>query len=316
MPKLDQSMMSNLFFDKEIKDDRVVVGPSYGEDAAVLKFKDEYLVAHPDPISGALKNIGWLSINISANDIAVTGAEPRWVMPSLQIPEKFEENKVERIINDLYAAADELGITLIGGHTETVKGIQKPLVTTAMMGVTEKPVLTRGSNPGDKIVQVNEAGIEGTWILVSDFEDGLLDKGLEEDVVKEVKGWGRDISVVKDALKMNKIATSMHDPTEGGILQGIYEMAKCSDNDFIIDEKISFRPETMKVCDILNIDPKKLISSGCLLATVPRDKEVEVEVGEGKVIGHVEYGSGNTVYMGEEVEEVTEDELFRITSEI
>ncbi len=312
MPKLDQSMMSHLFFDKEIKDDRVVVGPSYGEDAAVLKFKDEYLVAHPDPISGAVKNIGWLSINISANDIAVTGAEPRWAMPSLQIPEKFDQNKVERIIEDLYNAAGELGVTLIGGHTETVKGIQRPLVTTAMMGVTERPVLTRGSEPGDKIVQVNDAAIEGTWILVSDFEDELLKKGLNREAVEEVKGWSTEISVVKNALKINKTATSMHDPTEGGILQGIYEMAKCSKNDFVVDEEISFRPETLKVCDILDIDPKKLISSGCLLATIPEEREVI----EGDVIGHVESGSGNTVYMGEEVEEVTEDELFRITSEI
>ncbi|MFW6375747.1 MAG: AIR synthase related protein [Thermoplasmatota archaeon] len=312
MPKLEQSMMSNLFFDKEIYDDRVVVGPSYGEDAAVLKFKDEYLVAHPDPISGAVKNIGWLSINISANDIAVTGAEPRWAMPSLQIPEKFEKKEVQRIIEDLYQAADELGVTLIGGHTETVKGIDRPLVTTAMMGVTEKPVLTRGSNSGDKIVQVNEAAIEGTWILVSDFEDRLLEKGLEKNLIDEVKRWGRDISVVKDALKMSENATSMHDPTEGGILQGIYEMAKCSGNDFVIDEEISFRSETIEVSDVFRLDPKKLISSGCLLATIPEEKDIEL----GKVIGHVESGSGQTIFEGDVIEEVTEDELFRFISDM
>jgi len=304
--------MSHLFFDREINDERVIVGPSYGEDAAVLKFKDEYLVAHPDPISGAVKNIGWLSVNISANDVAVTGAKPRWAMPSLQIPEKFDEKEVEKIIEDLYSAADELGVTLIGGHTETVSGINRPLITTAMMGVTEEPVFTKGSNPGDKIVQINDAAIEGSWILVSDFEEELVKRGLDKETIEEVKGWNREISVVDEALNVSKLATSMHDPTEGGILQGIYEMARCSGNDFVIDDKISFRPETIEICDILNIDQKKLISSGSLLATVPADEELE----EGKVIGRVKSGSGKTIYEGKKVKEVTEDELFRLKSEL
>ncbi len=302
--------MSHLFFDREIDDERVVVGPSYGEDAAVLRFKDEYLVAHPDPISGAVKNIGWLSINISANDVAVTGAEPRWAMPCLQIPEKFDEKEVEKIIKDLYTAADELEVTLIGGHTETVSGIDRPLITTAMMGVTEEPVFTKGSNPGDKIVQINDAAIEGSWILVSDFEEELVKRGLDKEIIEEVKGWNREISVVDEALKVSKLATSMHDPTEGGILQGIYEMARCSGNDFVIDGKISFRPETIEICDILNIDQKKLISSGSLLATIPPDEELE----EGKVIGRVKSGSGKTIYDGKKVKEVTEDELFKVKS--
>ncbi|MFW5927778.1 MAG: AIR synthase related protein [Thermoplasmatota archaeon] len=312
MPKLKQNLMSHLFFDREIDDERVIVGPSYGEDAAVLKFKDEYLVAHPDPISGAIKNVGWLSINISANDIAVTGAKPSWAMPSLQIPQGFGDEKIAMIIEDLYNAADELEISLIGGHTETVEGIDRPLVTTAMMGVTEDPVLTRGSKPGDKIIQVNEAAIEGSWILVSDFEKELLERGLDKEVIKEVKRWDRDISVVKDALKISEAATSMHDPTEGGILQGIYEMARCSGNDFVIEDEISFRPETLEVCDILDIYPTKLISSGSLLATVPKEKEIEI----GRRIGQVRSGSGRTIYKGQEIDEVTEDELFRVTAEL
>lgn len=312
MPKLKQTLMSHLFFDRKIDDERVVVGPSYGEDAAVLKFQDEYLVAHPDPISGAVKNIGWLSINISANDVAVTGARPRWAMPSLQIPEDFEEEKIELMIEDLYNAADELGVSLIGGHTETVKGLERPLITTAMMGVTKEPVFTKGSNPGDKIVQINEAAIEGTWILVSDFEELLVDRGLDKKSAKTVHGWNRDISVIEDALKINDIATSMHDPTEGGILQGVYEMARCSGNDFVIEGEVSFRQETIEVSDILGLDPKKLISSGCLLATIPEDKNIE----HGNTIGHVKDGSGQTIYEDEVIEEVTEDELFRFISEI
>ncbi len=65
----------------------VLVGPAYGEDAAVIRVGcGRVLVAHPDPISGALRNLGMLSIHVPANDVAVTGAEPKYFLMTVLLP--------------------------------------------------------------------------------------------------------------------------------------------------------------------------------------------------------------------------------------
>ena len=307
MPKFSQKEMERLFFNQKIDDSKVIKGPQFGEDAAVIQIDDTYLIVHPDPISGAVENIGWLSINIPANDIAVTGANPRWALPAIQVPDDYGEDKLERIVQDMIEAASSLNISLVGGHTETVDDIKRPLVTTNVMGITPDPIFTSDSKPGDLIVQINEAGIEGTWILASDYGEYLKDTVIREKTIEEARSWRNDISVVDSALKIRDSATSMHDPTEGGIIQGIYEMAFCSKNDFIVEEDVMIRPETVEICDSLGLDPLKLISSGCLIATVPK-KTSSID---GKIIGRVEEGEGDVYYKGKKVEENPNDELFR-----
>ncbi|MFO7992240.1 MAG: AIR synthase family protein [Thermoplasmata archaeon] len=307
MSKLDLKFLEELIFEQELRDESVIMGPRYGEDSAVVKVGGDHLVIHPDPISGAVDNIGWLSIHIPANDVAVSGAVPRWSLPTVQLPQDLEEEKIRAIFKDLFSAASELNISVIGGHTERVRGIDRPLINNTMIGVTKKPIFTSGSQPGDKIVQINEGGIEGSWIIASDFYEICIDRGISEDTIQRIQGWKDDISVVEDALKIKEKVTSMHDPTEGGVLQGLYEMAHASGNRFVIDKGIEVREETRVLCEKLGLDPLRLISSGCLLATVQEGVDIE----GGRTIGCVESVEPGLDYDGEEVEEIVEDELFR-----
>lgn len=307
MAKLGKEVMDELIFEREIDDDRVMMGPAYGEDAAALKMGNEYLVVHSDPISGAVENIGWLAVNIAANDIAVSGASPRWMLSSLQFPTSSPESEMKDIFEDIYEASLELDIHIVGGHTEIIVGIDHPLVTSTMMGLTDEPVFTRGAEPGDKIVQIDPAGIEGTWILASDFEKELKELDVDQEVIKDAQELRDKISVVGSALSLREKATSMHDPTEGGILQGLYEMAQASKSRFVIDSDFQLMDMTEEICDVLNVDPLRLISSGCLLATIPEEEKVKT----GKVIGKVVKGAPSVEVMGEEIEAVCEDELFK-----
>ncbi len=312
MAKLSKEEMDELIFDKGIEDESVVMGPSYGEDAAVLKIKDEFLIAHSDPISGAVDNIGWLAINIAANDIAVCGASPRWALPTLELPTGYSREKLEEMIDELHDASRKLNIEIIGGHSEMIDVIDKPLVTTTMMGITEEPVFTCGSEPGDKIIQIDEAALEGTWILASDFGEELETRGVEKSTVEKAKSLRYDISVVNHALEIKDKVSSMHDPTEGGILQGLYEMAQASENEFVINEEPELKGLTVEICEKLDLDPFNLISSGCLLATVPE----EFDLDKGKVIGEVKEGETSVLFEDEKIESVEEDELLRAIKDL
>src|SRR5271157_2246647 len=66
----------------------VVIGPRYGEDAAVIDLGAKYLVAKTDPITFTAERIGWYAVNINANDVATLGARPLWFLATLLLPEK------------------------------------------------------------------------------------------------------------------------------------------------------------------------------------------------------------------------------------
>jgi len=307
MAKLSRDLMEDLIFDKKIRDRCVVMGPAYGEDAAVVDIGDRYLVMHSDPISGAIDNIGWLAINIAANDIAVSGASPRWGLLTMQFPTDYTKEEIQEVMIDLYDASRELEIEIIGGHSEMIEQIDHPLVTTALIGTTKRPTYTRDSEPGDKIVQIDEAGLEGTWILASDFGEELERRGVDRKTLEEAKSLRKKISVVEPALKIKDKVSSMHDPTEGGIFQGLYEMAHASENEFFIHSRPKLKKISLEICEKLSLDPLRLISSGCLLATVPDSIDLEM----GKVIGEVREGDPRVIFEGQKIEPVEEDELFR-----
>jgi len=84
MVKLSNDLLRRVVFaNLGVKDADIIIGPRVGEDAAIVRVGDKYLAMHTDPITGAIENIGWLAINIVANDIAVRGIKPRWYLTSL-----------------------------------------------------------------------------------------------------------------------------------------------------------------------------------------------------------------------------------------
>jgi hydrogenase maturation factor len=86
----------------------------------------------------------------------------------------------------------------------------------------------------------------------------------------------KKISVVKEALAATEtgFVNCMKDPTEGGLLQALNEIAEASNAGYLVEEGfVPIEPETAKICEALRVDPLRLISSGMLIATTPRDKE-------------------------------------------
>ena len=247
----------------------VILGPAAGVDGAVLDFGNKNAIVSMDPITGAVERVGWEAINVNANDVATFGVEPAFFFSCIMLPENADSKIVEIISTQMNNAAKELGIAIVGGHCESTPGLENPIVVGCIMGLTEKGkyVTAAGAKADDKLILTKSAGIEGTAILASDREVQLT-KTFNSTLLDSAKDFYKRISVVKDALTAYRTGGvhAMHDPTEGGILNGIHEMADAAGLGVrVFEEKITIEPETSKICRFYEIDPLQLISSGALL---------------------------------------------------
>lgn len=248
-------------------DDAVRIGPRYGEDAAAIAIDETTLVVSSDPISLAVERIGTLGINVACNDVAASGADPRW-LTSVVFLHDADPAVLASITEQLDTEASRLGVAIVGGHSEYVPDRTRPLLSLTALGLTTRFISTGGARPGDRVVLTKGAGIEGTAILATDFRDELA--GVSDQVVDMAGAFFEEISVVPDAAALREFATAMHDPTEGGVIDGLVELAHASQVGIEIDRAaIPIRDETAAVCDAVGVDPLRIFGSGALLGTVP-----------------------------------------------
>jgi hydrogenase maturation factor len=253
----------------------VILGPKAGFDGAVIDVGAKSLIVSMDPITGAIERIGWLAVNVNANDIATFGVEPAFFLSCILLPENANRQIVEKISAQMNKAAKKLKVAIVGGHCEVTPGLTSQIVVGCAMGITEKGnyVTSGGTKLGDKLILTKNVGIEGTAILAADREEQLK-KILGPALLRNAKKFYDNISVVKDAVVAFKTGGvhAMHDPTEGGLAGGIHEMADASNLGVkIYEEEIRIAPETVKICNFFKIDPLQLIASGSLLIAAKRN---------------------------------------------
>jgi len=265
--------------------ERVVVGAEVGEDATVIDFGDRYLVAKTDPITFATEEIGWYAVNVNANDVAATGATPRWFLATVLLPAGSTDRAlVDGIFSQLSDACRQLGISLCGGHTEITYGLDRPIVVGQMLGEVEpdKLVTTAGAQVGDDIILTKGIAIEATAIIAREKAGELAGK-YSSDFIDRCQGFLHQpgISVVREA----RIATAqarvhaMHDPTEGGLAMGLRELAQAAKVGLLVhQERIEVLPETSLLCADYGLDPLGIIASGSLLIVLsPQDSARVIE---------------------------------------
>ena len=247
----------------------IALGPSAGIDGAVINIGNTSIISSMDPITAATDNIGWLAVNINANDVATFGCQPKFMLSTILLPEKSTKTTVETITKQIGTAAEELGIAIIGGHCETTPHLKTPIVIGCAIGTTHKNnyVTAAGAKQHDKLILTKSAGIEGTAILATERHT-QLSRALDKNILEKAKQFYKRISIVKDAITAFTTGGvhAMHDPTEGGITGAIHEMADASNLGIkILRKKIKVEPETETICNFYQIDPLQLIASGSLL---------------------------------------------------
>ena len=273
-------LVRNVFPYKGTVDRSVILGSSVGEDAALISYGKDVLVLTTDPVTGASSDIGWLAVHVNANDVACRGATPKWFLCDILLPRNSSIATLDSIMKQIDRAAKQVRVSVVGGHTEVTPGLKRPIIVGYMMGSVErgKFVTSSGARPGNSIVMTKTAGIEGTAVLAADFFRKLRPK-IDVRLLTRAKRMLDSISVVEDARLAVTVGgvRAMHDPTEGGLLQGVWELAEASRVGFTIYESsIPVREETKRVCDALKLDPLRLMGSGCLLLAV--DKRVTAAI--------------------------------------
>jgi len=254
---------------------RVILGPRFGEDAAVIDWGPKFLVAKTDPITFTAERIGWYAVNINANDLATLGARPRWFLATLLLPEARTTPALARsIFDDILGACRRLGVTLCGGHTEITAGLTRPIVVGQMLGEVDKAQLVqkKSQRPGDLVLLTKGIALEGTAILAR-AKAALLERRFGRAVMRRAQRllFRPGISVVREALLAVRHGEvhAMHDPTEGGLLSGLYELARAGGVGLRVwKAKVPVLPETAAFSEVLRFDPFALIASGTLLLVV------------------------------------------------
>lgn len=291
-----------------IADEQVLVGPGIGCDAAAVAVGGEVVVAKTDPITFASERGAFHLVEVNANDLACMGAEPRWLLVTSLLPVGVTPADVLSSFAELTEAARQRGVQLIGGHTEIVPGIDRPLLIGSMLGVTAPGglIIPGGARAGDVLMLTKSLAIEGTALLAHERTAELIPL-VGEDVVRRASHLLHDpgISVVADCQAATAVSgvTALHDPTEGGLATAIREIAAPAGLGASLDgDRIPVLPESAAICEALGLDPLGVLASGSLLLAAGPDHAADVRVAIG--------ASGIPVT---EIGVLTEDRAFTIT---
>jgi hydrogenase expression/formation protein HypE len=273
--KLPVTLLRRLLVHDASRPADLLLPPAIGEDAAAIDIKGGALVAATDPITLTGREIGAHSVIINANDVAVMGARPRWFLAVLLLPQGTVAAQVQDLFDNIRAALDSIGATLVGGHTEITAAVNQPVIVGQMLGFREdgRFIRTGGVQAEDVVLQIGYAPIEGAAVLAVEA-DGRLANLAPDVLARARKGLHEPgISIVGPALRAAELgATALHDPTEGGLSTGLHELAEASGVALEVDaDAILWFGPGLAICEELGADPWGVMASGTLLAAFPPD---------------------------------------------
>ena len=278
--KIDRASFDRIIYPRlGSKDASVLIGPQHGVDAAAIELPDgNVMVVKEDPTFGLpvlMPHFGWAIVHICASDVACLGVKPRYLMISLLLPPGTDDTVLEGIWKEVHEECEKLGISIVGGHTGIYPGIAYPLnggCTVIGLGTKEQLTPACNAKEGDRLLMTKGPAIEAAGILAYQAEKSLL-KQAGREVVEKGKAYFMEMTVVKDALIAAPNAHAMHDATEGGLLNGVYEVAAASRVGVTLyEERIVIPPEIAAICAFFKIDPLISISEGTLLITAAPEK--------------------------------------------
>ncbi|MCE5217519.1 AIR synthase family protein, partial [bacterium] len=268
-------------------DPSVVVGPGIGRDVAVIDVgAPELLLLKSDPITFATDEIGFYAVTVNVNDIATAGGTPRWFLATVLLPEKdATADSVSSLLTQVRSACDHYGMSLVGGHTEVTLGLDRPVISGTVVGqvARDRLVTNSGIRPGDALLVTKAVPLEGTSLLARELRPRLLEEGFAPEFLDACADLLHrpGIGVLAEAKLACETARvhAMHDPTEGGLATGLWEMSTAGHVGLEVDgSALPLLSEGARLCRHLGLNPLGLIASGSLLlAVAPEDAPAVIE---------------------------------------
>ena len=187
------------------------------------------LVAHGDPITLSRGHLADYAVAVNANDIAVSGGVPRWLLTTVLLPAETTPSQALALLAEIGSAAARAQVTLVGGHTEVSDAVTRAVVSATMLGTLERADLRdkREVLKGDRVILTKALAVEGTALLAQELGERLRALGMDERELAACDELLGDLSVVPEARLAAGFAgvRAMHDVTEGGLATALRELA-------------------------------------------------------------------------------------------
>ncbi len=231
-----------------------------------LAFSTDSFVVDPLFFPGG--DIGKLCVCGTVNDLAMCGAEPKYLSLALIIEEGLPTESLRRIVASIKAAAEAAGVAVVTGDTKVVErgrgdGVY---ITTSGIGVVRHPGLgPERMRPGDAVLISGTAGDHGAAVMLA--RDGLMEGEIRSDCAA-LNG------LVRAVLESGAQVRVLRDPTRGGVATTLCEFAESAALGIELDETaIPVRRDVSAACALLGLDPLYCANEGKMLAVVAAKDE-------------------------------------------
>lgn len=249
-------------------EDSAVLGIDTGRIAVTT---DSFVI---DPIFFGNGDIGKLAVCGTVNDLAVSGATPRFLTLALVLEAGFPVADLSRVLDSVREAAEQAGVAIVAGDTKVVRSgeIDKIFINTAGVGELQPGVeLGMGRvREGDAAIVSGHLGNHSIHIL--SIREGL---GFEERIPSDCAPLA---GLIGAALgERPERVHCIRDVTRGGLGTVLNEVADDAGVSIALgEERLPIQHETAMAADMLGVNPLYLANEGCLCLFVEGEAAEEV----------------------------------------
>lgn len=259
-------------------------------DSAILNIGSENIAFTTDsfvvdPLFFPGGDIGKLAVCGTVNDLAVSGAVPKYLSVGFIIEEGLEFAVLESVVKSMAETAKQANVKIVTGDTKVVNRgkCDKLFINTSGIGELDSKFKKIGSGEdiqkGDKILVNGFIGDHGIAVMSARNE-----LKVQVDVKSDCASLNK---LIQEALKVLGNIRFMRDATRGGLATVLAEIVQNKNFGIhLTEEKIPIRESVRGMCEFFGFDPLYVANEGKVVMIVPaNDAEKMLETMQKNELG-------------------------------